>query len=200
MIGKTVSHFKILEKLGEGGMGEVYLTNDTDLDRKVALKFLPLHYTNDKEINERFKREAKAAAKLNHPNIITVYEIGEYEAQSYIAMEYVKGHSLREEIKKGSMPVDFVVDIATQLCEGLSKAHKAEIVHRDIKPENIFIDEDGRVKILDFGIAQVKTATRLTKEASTIGTFKYMFRNSIRTRKWITGQTYGPLVSYCLKC
>ena len=195
MIGKTISHYKILEKLGEGGMGEVYLAHDTDLDRRVALKFLPLHYTKDKEINKRFQREAKAAAKLNHPNIITVYEIGEFEGRTFIAMEYVEGVSLREKLtcvgakhseedmqKNGSvhsgnaspLRMDEIIDIATQICEGLSAAHQEGIIHRDIKPENILIDKSGRVKIVDFGLARMRGVTKLTKSASTLGTLKYM--------------------------
>ncbi|MBC8182437.1 protein kinase, partial [candidate division KSB1 bacterium] len=183
MIGKTISHYKILEKLGEGGMGKVYLAEDKKLERKVALKFLPSHLTVDKEARERFEREAKAAAALNHPNIITIYEISEFEKQTFIAMEYVDGVSLREKISDSSLPIrqkdggrsiDNVIDIITQICEGLSKAHQAGIVHRDIKPENILIDGDGRVKILDFGIAKLKGAGKLTKETSTLGTINYM--------------------------
>jgi len=174
MIGKTILHYKILEKLGEGGMGEVYLAEDTKLKRKIALKFLPSHLTADKEIIGRFEREAQAAASLNHPNIITVHEIGEHEGRTFIAMEYVQGHSLREEITKGPMPIDHVIGISTQICEGLHEAHKAGIVHRDIKPENILIDKSGRVKILDFGLARMKGVTKLTKDASTLGTLKYM--------------------------
>ena len=174
MIGKTISHYKILKKLGEGGMGEVYLAEDTKLKRKIALKFLPSHLTDDKEIIGRFEREAQAAASLNHPNIITVHEIGEHEGRTFIAMEYVQGHSLREEITKGPMPIDHVIGISTQICEGLHEAHKAGIVHRDIKPENILIDKSGRVKILDFGLARMKGVTKLTKDASTLGTLKYM--------------------------
>jgi len=174
MIGETISHYKIISKLGSGGMGEVYLADDTKLDRKVALKFLPLEYTSDEDINTRFKREARAAAKLNHPNIIIVYEIGEHDDDTYIAMEYVKGESLRDVIKEGQLSIDRVTGIASQICEGLNEAHKAGIVHRDIKPENILIDKSGRVKIVDFGLAMVKGASKLTKDATTIGTLKYM--------------------------
>ncbi|OVE78761.1 hypothetical protein BVY01_04455 [bacterium I07] len=174
MIPKTISHYNILSKLGEGGMGEVYLAEDTKLKRKVALKFLPAQMTKDKSAVERFKREAQAAAALNHPNIVTIYEIGEHEGQIYIAMEHVDGHSLREEIEKGSMEVEKVVNVIKQICEGLDKAHKADIVHRDIKPENILIDTDGRVRILDFGLARMKGVSKLTKESSTLGTVKYM--------------------------
>ena len=182
MIGRTISHYKILEKLGEGGMGQVYLAEDTKLDRKVALKFLPAHLTVDKEARERFEREAKAAAALNHPNIVTIYEISEFENQVFIAMEYVDGVSLRERILSHSqlsiencqLTIANVIDIAAQICQGLSKAHQAGIVHRDIKPENILIDTDGRVKILDFGIAKLKGAGKLTKITSTLGTVNYM--------------------------
>ncbi|MFQ5627945.1 MAG: protein kinase, partial [bacterium] len=199
MIGQTISHYTILEKLGEGGMGEVYLAEDSKLERKVALKFLPAHYTADPQVNARFQREAKAAAALNHPNIITVYEIGEHEGRAYIAMEYIDGHSLREMIniplnppsKEGfsvspfeggrgdvtnsrPLPVNRILDILSQICEGLAKAHGAGIVHRDLKPENIMLDADGKVKILDFGLARMKGKTRLTSERSTLGTLFYM--------------------------
>ena len=149
MIGKTISHYKIIEKLGEGGMGVVYRAQDVTLERDVALKFLPTQYTSDSEILERFRREAKAAASLNHPNIITVHEVGEHEGQTFIAMEYVKGESLRDRMKRKLSSED-ARELISQVCDGLSKAHKADIVHRDIKPENIMIDEDGRVRILDF--------------------------------------------------
>ena len=179
MIGKNISHYRIIDKLGEGGMGEVYLAHDTDLDRKVALKFLPIQYTKDKEINKRFKREAKAAAKLNHPNIITVYEIGEFEGHAFIVMEYVEGVSLREKMRPSEpdnyqLTIKEIIHIATQICEGLLAAHQAGIVHRDIKPENILIDKSDRVKIADFGLARMKGVTKLTKDASTLGTLKYM--------------------------
>ncbi|OVE79855.1 hypothetical protein BVY01_01430, partial [bacterium I07] len=161
-------------------MGEVYLAEDTKLDRNVALKFLPSHMTKDKNAVERFKREAKAAAALNHPNIVTIYEIGEHEGQTYIAMEHVDGQSLRVEIEKGPMEVEKVVNVVTQVCEGLSEAHYADIVHRDIKPENILIDNKGRVRILDFGLARMKGVSKLTKESSTLGTVKYMSPEQLR--------------------
>ena len=180
MIGNTISHYKIVEKLGEGGMGEVYLAHDMELKRDIALKFLPKQYTKDSEAKERFKREAQAAAALNHPNIITVHEIGEFEDQAYIAMEYVKGSSLREKIEDGSLSMDDVLDITIQICGGLDKAHEAGIVHRDIKPENILLNEEGRVKILDFGLAKLKGVGRLTKERSTLGTVMYMSPECVR--------------------
>ena len=182
MIGKTISHYKILEKLGEGGMGVVYKAEDTKLDRFIALKFLPSQYTSDPEIVERFKREAKAAAALNHPNIITVYEVDEHQGQTFIAMEYVKGESLRDRMKQELSPKE-ATELISQVCDGLSKAHKAGIVHRDIKPENIMIDEDGRVRILDFGLAKLKDVTRLTKESSTMGTLNYMSPEQIQNAK-----------------
>jgi serine/threonine protein kinase len=174
MVGKTISHYKIIEKLGEGGMGEVSLADDLKLERQVAIKFLPEHLTKDKENVERFEREAKAAAALNHPNIVTIHEISEFDSQIFIVMEYVDGESLRTKIDTGISDLDEVLDITKQICEGLSEAHKANIVHRDIKPENILIDSRGRVKILDFGLAKLKGVSKLTKETSTLGTIHYM--------------------------
>ncbi|MFC1554911.1 protein kinase, partial [candidate division KSB1 bacterium] len=174
MIGTTISHYKIISKLGSGGMGEVYLAEDKKLERKVALKFLPPHFTSDEKSVERFKREARAAAKLNHPNIVTIHEIGEHDGDTYIAMEYVDGKSLREVIDDEELSIERATDIATQICEGLLEAHNAGITHRDIKPENILLDKSGRVKLLDFGLAQMMGVTRLTMEASTTGTAKYM--------------------------
>ncbi len=181
MIGQSILHYKILEKLGEGGMGEVYLAEDTELDRKVALKFLPLFYSKDPEVNARFKREAKATAALNHPNIITIFEIGEFEDRAYIAMEYVDGKSLKDKIADKELSFASIVDLVIQVCEGLQEAHKAGIVHRDIKPDNILLDSAGRAKILDFGLAQKRGATKLTKEASTLGTLNYMSPEQCQT-------------------
>ncbi|MDH3196825.1 MAG: protein kinase [Candidatus Krumholzibacteria bacterium] len=174
MIGRTISHYRIVEKIGEGGMGAVYKAEDTKLKRFVALKFLPPHLTGDPDAVARFEREAQAAAALNHPNIITVHEIGEYERQVYIGMEYVEGRTLREMIHDKPLPLAQALDIAIQIGEGLAKAHKAQIVHRDLKPDNVLIDNDGRVKILDFGLAKLRGVTKLTKESSTLGTVAYM--------------------------
>ena len=194
MIGENISHYRILEKLGEGGMGEVFLAEDTKLDRKAALKFLPKEYTRDKEAKERFKREAKAAAALNHPNIITIYEINEHEGQIYIAMEYVDGQTLKEHVTDKKLRIKEIIDIFTQVCEGLAKAHEGGIIHRDIKPQNIIIDKDSRVKILDFGLAKLKGISQLTKKQSTIGTIHYMSPEQIlgeevdhRTDIWSIG-------------
>jgi Tol biopolymer transport system component/predicted Ser/Thr protein kinase len=174
VIDKTISHYKIIEKLGEGGMGEVYLADDINLDRKVAIKFLPEHLTKDKENVERFEREAKAAAALNHTNIITIYEIAEEDDQTFIVMEYVDGKSLREVINEYELKLDKIIDIISQISEGLLQAHKAGIVHRDIKPENIIVGKDARVRIVDFGLAKLKGVSKLTKETSTLGTIHYM--------------------------
>ena len=182
MIGQTVSHYRIIEKLGEGGMGEVYLAQDTKLERQVALKFLPRHLTGDKEARERFEREAKSAAALNHLNIITIHDIGEHEGQVFIAMEHVEGRTVKELIAvdllvgdlNGRLPIPQVLDIAIQIASGLAAAHEKGIVHRDIKPQNILVDKDGRVKILDFGLAKLKGVSSLTKESSTLGTVHYM--------------------------
>lgn len=186
MIGPTVSHYQILKKIGSGGMGEIYLAEDSKLHRQVALKFLPPELTKDPEAKKRFEREAQAAAALNHPNIVTIHEIGEHEGQVFIAMEHVEGQTLKEMISVGArravplpithhpLPIIQVIDIASQIAAGLSAAHARGIVHRDIKPQNILIDQNHRVKILDFGLAKLKGASPLTKEAFTIGTVHYM--------------------------
>lgn len=161
-------------------MGEVYLAEDTKLHRKVALKFLPKRLTNDRDARERFEREARAAAALNHPNIVTIHAIDEVEGQVYIAMEYIDGKTLAEiisdvnETHRAAMPVERIISITTQIIAGLHKAHGAGIVHRDIKPSNIMIDTDGRVKILDFGLAKLRGVSKLTRESSTLGTVQYM--------------------------
>ena len=174
MIGKTISHYKVLEKLGEGGMGEVYLAEDTKLNRKVALKFLPSRLAADSSFKARFKREAQAAAGLNHPNIITVHEVAEYENRPFIAMEYVEGRSLKEVIAGKDLSVEEILDIGLQVSDGLAKAHQAGIVHRDIKPHNVLIDKDGRARVCDFGLAKAKTDVMLTQTGTTVGTVAYM--------------------------
>lgn len=172
---KSVSHYEIVKKLGEGGMGEVFLARDTRLDRQVALKFLPSHLTNDPKARERLLREARAASRLSHPNILTVHEVGEDESgRIFIAMQYVDGRSLDEIVADGPLPVDQVVSLAVQIGAGLARAHAAGIVHRDIKPQNIIVDGDGRGTILDFGLAKVVDASRLTQSGAMIGTMAYM--------------------------
>ncbi len=174
MIGKTISHYRILEKLGEGGMGVVYKAQDITLDRPVALKFLPKHLTSDSIEKERFIHEAKAASALNHTNITTIYEIAEFEGQMFMAMEYVEGVTLRQIVEKETLSIKKVLDIGIQLCEGLAMAHGKGIVHRDIKSDNVMLTPRGQVKMMDFGLAKLKGATKLTKTRSTIGTLAYM--------------------------
>lgn len=174
MIGQTISHYKILEKLGEGGMGVVYKAQDTKLDRLVALKFLPPHMGMNDEEKIRFIHEAKAAAALNHPNIVTIYEINEFEGQTYIAMEYLEGESLKDTIASDTLSLPEAMDISIQIAQGLEEAHQNQVIHRDIKSANIVITGRGQVKILDFGLAKLKGQTKLTKEGTTLGTVAYM--------------------------
>ncbi|MFQ5606609.1 MAG: protein kinase, partial [Candidatus Zixiibacteriota bacterium] len=173
MIGQSITHYKILEKLGSGGMGEVYLAEDTRLERKVALKFLPPDYSDDAEFKSRFQHEAKATAALNHPNVVTVHDFGEHEGRMFIAMEHLSGQSLKELIESGSLTLKRALDVVVEICEGLAAAHKAGVVHRDIKPANIIVTDEGRAKILDFGLAKSQRATTETKVGSTIGTTQY---------------------------
>jgi serine/threonine protein kinase len=172
MIGQTISHYKILEKLGEGGMGVVYKAQDTTLDRFVALKFLPERLSNSEQDRARFLQEAKAASALNHPNICTIYGIEEQDGKMFIVMELVEGQTLRD--KKGSISFKQAIDIGIQLADGLAVAHEKGIVHRDIKPDNIMIRKDGIAQIMDFGLAKLRGVSRLTKEGSTVGTAGYM--------------------------
>jgi eukaryotic-like serine/threonine-protein kinase len=174
MVGTTVSHYKILEKLGEGGMGVVYKAHDTTLDRVIALKFLPRYLTSDTAEKERFHHEARAAASLTHANIAVVYEIGEYDGEPFIAMEYIEGSTLKHIIQMETLSVTKILDIAIQACDGLAAAHGKGIVHRDIKSDNIMLTPKGQVKITDFGLAKLKGATKLTKTGSTLGTAAYM--------------------------
>ncbi len=166
--------YKIDEVAGKGGMGIVYKAEDTKLKRNVALKFLPPELMQDEEAKERFVLEAQSAAALSHPNICTIHEINEENGRSFIAMEYVKGHSLREKIDKGLLEEQEALDIAIQLTEGLDEAHKKGIIHRDIKSANVMVTEKGQAKIMDFGLAKVKGRTLLTREGTTLGTVAYM--------------------------
>ncbi len=175
MIGKVVSHYKILEKLGEGGMGVVYKAQDLKLDRPVALKFLPPDLTRDPEAKQRFVHEAKAASVLQHNNICTVHDIDEIpDGQMFIVMDLYKGETLKEKIGQGLLRIEEAIDIAIQVAQGLAKAHEHSIVHRDIKPANIMVTSDGVAKIVDFGLAKLGGRSMLTRSGSTLGTAAYM--------------------------
>jgi non-specific serine/threonine protein kinase len=175
VIGQTVSHYKILEHLGGGGMGVVYKAEDTKLKRTVALKFLPPDLTRDPDAKERFIREAQAASALQHNNICVVHDIDETDdRQMFISMEYLKGETLKKKIERGPLKIQEAVDIAIQIAQGLAKAHEHGIVHRDIKPANVIVTGDGAAKIVDFGLAKLSGRSMLTKTGSTLGTAAYM--------------------------
>lgn len=180
--GTLVDHYRIVRKVGAGGMGEVYLANDTKLDRKIALKFLPASLTSNSELKTRFIREAKAVAKLNHPNIVTIFEVGEFQTRPYFAMEYVSGNTLRHHTADYPQPLSAIIELASQICQGLAEAHRTGIVHRDIKAANIVVDDQNRLRILDFGLASVVGSEELTKTGSTLGTVAYMSPEQVSGR------------------
>ena len=175
MIGKTIKHYKIMEKLGEGGMGVVYRAEDTKLNRQVALKFLPAEYTGDAQAKQRFLQEAQTASTLDHPHICTIHEINEADdGNLFIVMACYEGKSLKDLIEECSLYIERVLDVAIQIAEGLAGAHEKQIVHRDIKPANILLTKDDQAKILDFGLAKLAGQVGLTKTGTTIGTIAYM--------------------------
>ncbi|MFQ5605819.1 MAG: serine/threonine-protein kinase, partial [bacterium] len=177
MIGTTILHYRILEKLGEGGMGVVYKAEDTKLKRQVALKFLPTNALQGQAEKERFLREAQAVAALNHANIAHIYAIEEHDGRMFIAMEFIEGKSLEEMVgaNGGSpLPLDKAIDYANQIAAGLQAAHEKGIVHRDIKSANIMVTDKGQVKIMDFGLAKLTNRSKMTVEGSTLGTAAYM--------------------------
>jgi serine/threonine protein kinase len=172
--GTVISHYRIIEKIGAGGMGVVYKAEDTRLKRTVALKCLPPRLICDTEAKERFEHEARAASALNHANITTIYEIDEVEGQCFIAMEYIEGESIREIATEKSLSLPEILDISIQMAGGLNAAHERGVIHRDVKSANIMVTTKGRVKIMDFGLAKLRGVTRLTKTGTTLGTLQYM--------------------------
>src|SRR6266478_1934794 len=187
-VGQTFGHYKISKRIGSGGMGKVYLATDVTAGRKAALKLLPMRFTGDAERLKRFQQEARAVVGLNHPNILTVYEIGEDHSTHYIASELIEGETLRQRLMRGRMEVGEAVDVAIQVASALAAAHETGIVHRDIKPENIMLRPDAYVKVLDFGIAKLAESTfaeatadgaesvtlAQTNLGSILGTVRYM--------------------------
>ena len=188
MIGKTISHYRVLKKIGRGGMGEVFLAEDTHLRRRVALKVIPEELTRDETRRRRFTQEARAAAALEHPHIAAIYDIDEADGRTFIAMEYVRGESLRDAIGSRRFDVPRILELAAQIGEALAQVHRHGIVHRDLKPENILVTEDGYPRIIDFGLAKLtepspvitgedesETQTRMeTREGTVMGTVAYM--------------------------
>jgi len=174
MIGQTISHYKIIEKLGEGGMGIVYKAEDTKLKRTVTLKFIRTQAMEVKEEKTRFVREAQAAAALDHPNICTIYEIDEVKGKTFIAMAYIEGQSLNNKVKSAPLGLEEVLDIGMQVAQGLQEAHEKGVFHRDIKSSNIMVTEKGQAKIMDFGIAKLAGGTEITRPATFMGTVTYM--------------------------
>jgi len=203
LIGQTISHYRILEKLGEGGMGVVYRAEDIRLHRMVALKFLPQAFTFNEEARDRFIREAQAAGALDHPNICPVYDVDETaDGVSFIAMAFCEGESLREKIDRGPMQPREAIDIAIQIASGLKEAHGNGIVHRDIKPTNILLIREGFARIVDFGLAKLRGRSKLTKENTTIGTVEYMSPEQargddvdLRTDLWSLGCLIFEMIS-----
>lgn len=178
-----VHHYRIIERIGAGGMGEVYVAEDTKLGRQVALKFLPPHLAQDEAVRLRFSREARAVAKLNHPHIVTIHEVSEYQGRPFFVMEHIEGRSLYQYARGEALPIDAIIEFAIQICQGLGEAHRRGIVHRDIKSANISVDANNRIRLLDFGLAVGPDDEKLTKSGSTLGTVQYMSPEQVSGRE-----------------
>lgn len=207
----TLGQYEILSPLGAGGMGEVYRARDTRLNREVAIKVLPDLVSTDPGRLRRFEQEAQAAAALNHPNILAVYQMASYEGVPYLVSELLEGETLRERLKPGPLPLRKVIDYGVQIARGLAAAHEKGIVHRDLKPENLFITKDGQVKILDFGLARIvqgKVTTagqkpideEQTEPGIVMGTVGYMAPEQVRGKSPIIVQTSSRSVRSCTRC
>ena len=187
LLGKTISHYQIVEKLGGGGMGVVYKAQDIKLERFVALKFLPREVAGDPQALSRFQREAKAASALNHPGICTIYETDEHEGHAFIAMEYLEGVSLREMIGQGPLPIDTLLTLGIEISAALEAAHSRSIVHRDIKPANIFVTALGHAKVLDFGLAKIAASDVSANEFAEAETLTVVDEQHLTTPGMVVG-------------